>query len=63
MQLSDANQVIEALSANDANRKIREGWVLLTVVATTHPSGEIHPCYVLGKIAENQERKDQASEL
>jgi hypothetical protein len=53
MQLCDAYQVIEALSANDANRKIREGWTLLTVVATTHPSGEIHPCYVLGKIAEN----------
>jgi hypothetical protein len=49
MKLCDAFQVLEALSAHEANAKIREGWTLLTVVATTHSSGEIHPCYVLGK--------------
>jgi hypothetical protein len=46
MKLCDAFQVLEALSAHEANAKIREGWTLLTVVATTHSSGEIHPCYV-----------------
>jgi hypothetical protein len=46
MKLCDAFQVLEALSAHEANAKIREGWTLLTVVTTTHSSGEIHPCYV-----------------
>lgn len=49
MNLSEADQVMEALSANEANHKLIEGWTLLAVVATTHPSGELHPCYILGK--------------
>jgi hypothetical protein len=49
MNLSDAFQVVEALSANDANHKIQSGWTLLAVVTTSHPNGELHPCYVLGK--------------
>jgi hypothetical protein len=49
MQLSQAAKVTEALSVNEANQKIREGWTLLAVVTTSHPSGELHPCYVLGK--------------
>ncbi|EPJ80075.1 MULTISPECIES: hypothetical protein [Pseudomonas] len=49
MNLSDAFQVVESLSANDANHKIQSGWTLLAVVTTSHPNGELHPCYVLGK--------------
>jgi hypothetical protein len=51
MDLSDAIQVVEALSANEANHKLRDGWKLLAVVTTSHPNGELHPCYVLGKPA------------
>lgn len=40
---------MEALSTNDANAKLQEGWKLLAVVVTTHPNGQFHPCYVLGK--------------
>ncbi|VVN02665.1 hypothetical protein PS645_03373 [Pseudomonas fluorescens] len=49
MHMSEANQIMEALSTNDANMKIREGWKLLSVVVTTHPNGQLHPCYILGK--------------
>lgn len=49
MNLCDAFQLMEALSVNEANLKIREGWTLIAVVTTTHPGGELHPCYVLGK--------------
>jgi hypothetical protein len=47
--MSEAYQVMEALSTNDANLKIHEGWTLLNVVVTTHPNGQLHPCYILGK--------------
>jgi hypothetical protein len=40
---------MEALSANDANLKLHEGWSLINVVVTTHPNGQLHPCYILGK--------------
>lgn len=49
MHISEAYQIMEALSSNDANMKIREGWKLLTVVVTTHPNGNLHPCYILAK--------------
>lgn len=49
MHMSEAYQIMEALSTNDANMKIREGWKLLSVVVTTHPNGQLHPCYILGK--------------
>lgn len=49
MHLSETVQVMEALSANEANLKLREGWLLITVVVTTHPNGQLHPCYILGK--------------
>lgn len=49
MHMSEAYQVMEALSANDANLKLHEGWKLITVVVTTHPNGLLHPCYILGK--------------
>jgi hypothetical protein len=49
MHLFEADQVVEALSTNDANIKIKEGWKLLTVVVTTNPNGQLHPCYILGK--------------
>lgn len=49
MPMSEAYQVMEALSTNDANLKIHEGWGLLSVVVTTHPNGQLHPCYILGK--------------
>lgn len=49
MHLSETVQVMEALSANEANHKLREGWSLITVVVTTHPNGQLHPCYILSK--------------
>jgi len=58
MNLSDAFQVVEALTANDANHKIQSGWTLLAVVTTSHPSGELHPCYVLGKAKHAESTKD-----
>jgi hypothetical protein len=49
MHMHETTQVMEALSANDANLKLREGWSLISVVVTTHPNGQLHPCYILGK--------------
>ena len=49
MHMTETDQVMEALSTNDANMKIREGWKLLAVVVTTHPNGQLHPCYIMGK--------------
>lgn len=49
MQISETTQVMEALSANEANLKLHEGWLLISVVVTTHPNGQLHPCYILGK--------------
>jgi hypothetical protein len=49
MHMSEAYQITEALSTNDANLKLHEGWKLLSVVVTTHPNGQLHPCYILGK--------------
>jgi hypothetical protein len=39
---------MEALSASDANMKFDEGWSLISVIVTTHPNGQLHPCYILG---------------
>ncbi|MBV4467219.1 hypothetical protein KVG95_28295 [Pseudomonas sp. SWRI79] len=47
--MTETTQVMEALSANEANLKLREGWLLISVVVTTHPNGQLHPCYILGK--------------
>jgi hypothetical protein len=49
MHISETIQVMESLSANDANLKLHEGWSLINVVVTTHPNGQLHPCYILGK--------------
>lgn len=49
MHVSETYQVMEALSTNDANLKLHEGWKLISVVVTTHPNGQLHPCYILGK--------------
>lgn len=49
MHMSEAIQVMEALSANEANLKLQESWSLISVVVTTHPNGQLHPCYILGK--------------
>ena len=49
MHISDTSQVMEALSATEENLKLHEGWSLITVVVTTHPNGQLHPCYILGK--------------
>lgn len=35
---SQAAQITEAFSVNEANQKIREGWTLLAVVTTSHPA-------------------------
>jgi len=61
MQLSEASHVMEALSTNDANSKLQEGWKLLAVVVTTHPNGQLHPCYVLGKSDEHNNATDSGS--
>ena len=49
MHMSESYQIMEALSANEANLKMQEGWKLINVVVTTHPNGHLHPCYILGK--------------
>lgn len=49
MHISETIQVMEALSTNEANLKLHEGWSLISVVVTTHPNGQLHPCYILGK--------------
>lgn len=49
MHMSEATHIIEALSTNEVNVKLAEGWSLISVVVTTHPNGQLHPCYVLGK--------------
>jgi len=51
MQLSDTAVVYEAETLADANKKITEGWLLLTVLATTRPNGQALPCYILGRPA------------
>jgi hypothetical protein len=49
MHISETSQVMEALSANEANLELHEGWSLISVVVTTHPNGQLHPCYILAK--------------
>lgn len=49
MHLSETSQVMEGLSVNEANLKLHEGWSLISVVVTTRPNGQLHPCYILGK--------------
>jgi hypothetical protein len=49
MLVSETTQVMEALSTNEVNLKLQEGWSLISVVVTTHPNGQLHPCYILGK--------------
>lgn len=49
MHMSEATQIMEALSTNEVNVKLAEGWSLISVVVTTHPNGQLHPCYVLAK--------------
>ncbi|WP_408598489.1 hypothetical protein [Pseudomonas sp. PLMAX] len=49
MHMSETTHVMEALSANEANLKLHEGWSLISVAVTTHPNGQLHPCYILGK--------------
>jgi len=55
MHMSEAYQITEALSTNDVNLKLHEGWKLLSVVVTTHPNGQLHPCYILGKSKPTQD--------
>ncbi|MCS3473091.1 hypothetical protein M2401_006859 [Pseudomonas sp. JUb42] len=55
MKLSDAYEVVEALSTNEVNSKLQEGWKLLTVVVTARPNGQLHPCYILGKLKEQEQ--------
>jgi hypothetical protein len=49
MHVSETTQVMEALSTNEVNLKLQEAWSLISVVVTTHPNGQLHPCYILGK--------------
>ena len=49
MHISDTIQIMEALSANEANLEIYEDWSLISVVVSTHPNGQLHPCSILGK--------------
>lgn len=61
MHMSEAYQIMEVLSTNDANMKIREGWKLLSVVVTTHPNGSLHPCYIMGK-GQGMQKEEKAEE-
>lgn len=43
MDMSEATQIMEALSTNAVNVKLVEGWSLTSIVVTTHPNGQLHP--------------------
>lgn len=62
MQLYEDHHVMEALNTNDANIKLQEGWKLLSVVVTTHPNGQLHPCYILGKSKSDHEKQTSSTQ-
>ena len=62
MQLFEAHHVMEALNTNDVNDKLQEGWKLLSVVVTTHPNGQLHPCYILGKTKSDHENQTASTQ-
>lgn len=49
MHFTDVTQVMEVPSVDEANLKLLEGWILISVVVTTQPHGHLRPCYILGK--------------
>lgn len=50
MQLSEVKQLAEAMSAQDAEELIAEGWYLLAVLPNSDQRGTAFPVvYVLGK--------------
>ena len=60
MELKSVHYLREAQSADDAEKLIAEGWVLLTIIPTTRPNGQSLPCYVLGKTLTSGERLARA---
>jgi hypothetical protein len=43
MHMSEATQIMEALSTNEVNVKLAEGWSLISIAVTTNPNGQLHP--------------------
>lgn len=53
MQINEAVEVVEELSAERANQRLTEGWTLLAVVpGYDHRQAQAAACYVLGKPAQ-----------
>lgn len=53
MQITEAVEVSEELSATQANRRLAEGWTLLAVVpGYDHLNAQAVACYALGRPAE-----------
>lgn len=53
MSFENVEQVVEELTPGAANRRLRDGWVLLAVVpGYDHINAQPVACYVLGLLAE-----------
>ncbi|WP_155736156.1 hypothetical protein [Pseudomonas chlororaphis] len=55
MQMHETQQVKEVYSPQEANQLLKQGWILLTVVAVTNPKVQnpviTVPCYIFGQTA------------
>jgi hypothetical protein len=49
MQMSDANELMEATSVAVANNMLKDGWKLLAVCPASFSDGSSSPIYILGK--------------
>jgi len=49
MTFENVNEVVEAFGAEEANKRLAEGWTLLAVVQGTVPEAQSHIKYVLGR--------------
>lgn len=49
MQMSEAAEVVQVHGAQEANKKLAEGWKLLAVVPGSEPDAVSFVTYVLGK--------------
>ncbi|MBC3774703.1 MULTISPECIES: hypothetical protein [unclassified Pseudomonas] len=52
MQMSEAAEVVQVAGADNANKRLADGWKLLAVVPSANNEGKVHVAYVLGKPAE-----------
>ncbi|MFN3355317.1 MAG: hypothetical protein ACK418_04765 [Pseudomonas sp.] len=58
MQLSEVKQVKQVVGESNANARLKEGWILLAVVAAHVPNGTSSAMYVLGKAESGAEQAD-----